>query len=385
MRRFIIYLLLCLISLSCAELRDDQNFSDELNNIQNSIRYGEVTTAYPAVGLLETLGALCTASLISPNLILTAAHCVASDRPEWVSFQAANGQSYDATAIMITPGYSEIGNPNVPDLALIRLANSVPHITPLPLAFNTPSIGTNLLGVGFGVNETNDLSGVKRQGTMQLDSIELGNTQYLANTNYRPSILYVNPGSSNQISCPGDSGGPLINDSGEIVGVASFVTLPDLSVPNYCTSALQSGYVSVADSLPLIQNLIASFSPPEIESAPGACQREDENFYTTGGGCQDAETRLIFSKRHPRLKHKSAIQRCKNLVEGGYSDWRLPTANELQSMALHGGKDYLANGSSTQLWSKSREGSYAITVQMSTGVKVAQKRNKKRRVYCVRH
>ncbi|MFZ9889608.1 MAG: DUF1566 domain-containing protein [Myxococcota bacterium] len=157
---------------------------------------------------------------------------------------------------------------------------------------------------------------------------------------------------------------------------------------------MEAANVSVPDSAALIVALggvapplpapPGATTPPPAPAVPGACRTENTAFTTTGGGCRDNRSGLVYSRRLPTLGQERAQDRCKDLVTGGYDDWRLPTANELRGMAKRGGQSHLAGGSASRLWSRTREGDNGVTVKMDTGEKNAAARNQKRPFYCVR-
>ena len=110
---------------------------------------GVPTSDYPAVAgvvvLLDGgLVASCTGTLISPSVVLTAAHCVASGplAIATVFFPGgATGVQYDVVAYDIEPEYS----PDVlavADIAVLLLTNPVADVAPMPLATKTPRPGT---------------------------------------------------------------------------------------------------------------------------------------------------------------------------------------------------------------------------------------------------
>jgi len=81
-------------------------------------------------------------------------------------------------------------------------------------------------------------------------------------------------------------------------------------------------------------------------SAYGACVQEGVNFQTADGGCKDLQTGRVWSIDATKIHgvtytRQLAMSYCADLVEEGYSDWRLPTLAEYQAAAANGAGDYL--------------------------------------------
>jgi len=125
-----------------------------------------------AVGQLRTStsGAHCTATLIAPDLVLTAAHCVSSPKKGWVApawrvnFSAAvrKGQSLAqriGAQLAVGQGYMAAMAIDS-DLALVRLKDPIPadEIAPLPVASAADLRGRPLSVYSYGYDRPDILA-----------------------------------------------------------------------------------------------------------------------------------------------------------------------------------------------------------------------------------
>jgi secreted trypsin-like serine protease len=187
---------------------------------ESDIQGGAVDRADPAVGLVWLIDDLCTGTLIAPNTVLTAAHCVkdpvegfytGTGRPASVlGEKTVKGLTRHVVAEQVAhPSFRKSACPNATfDLGLIRLDKPLVGVTPVKItAGSAPQIGATCKGVGFGLHTEggNSSFAQKRAGTQIVQALG-------------PSTILVKMGTA--LADSGDSGGPLICD-GVIVGATS--------------------------------------------------------------------------------------------------------------------------------------------------------------------
>jgi hypothetical protein len=177
---------------------------------------GETDAGHPAVVALTYGGqAFCSGTLVSPTVVVTAAHCLHPDMTGGIpigDMQVFFGTDVGAgtgTFIDVLDGLYDaswyLDDPQADDdVGVMRLATPAP-VDPLPMG-ELPPAGTSITLVGFGITqEGGDGGGVKRVATSSIDQI--GGKIF---------TMDVAP----QGTCNGDSGGTALAVVG---GVETFV------------------------------------------------------------------------------------------------------------------------------------------------------------------
>lgn len=159
---------------------------------------GSYTYERPEVGAISG----CTATLVGPRLVITAAHCLdygsRSSPGRYGTFEIRRFAG-DSQRFGIERYVSFGGTVGEDDVALIRLASEVPAsiATPAGIARVSPSSGTPVSIFGYGCQVRG------RSGTWAKQRLDT--TWGRRTTNL----------------CPGDSGGPTLTPTGEVVRINS--------------------------------------------------------------------------------------------------------------------------------------------------------------------
>jgi hypothetical protein len=249
-----------LVLASAGQLACSQANAERTNEAQQSIAGGTLDVSHQDVFLLGwhegQIGGLCTATLIAPNLLLTARHCVSpnsGDSDRVLCGEAGLGEPRAADAFFATNDAQPRQNSpffrarevRVPeagvdtcgfDIALIVLDQNVPATlsTPaIPRIDRDATPGEGYTAVGYGLTGNGEASGSR----MQLAGLSVAcqpgscgegveSTEFLGETGI----------------CSGDSGGPALDADGKVLGVVSRGG-PECSEPIYGSVAAWRDFI----------------------------------------------------------------------------------------------------------------------------------------------
>lgn len=172
---------------------------EEPAQVADSVVGGELQNfTHPDIGRFYTpFGTTCTATLIADDIALTAAHCVRYESSGTGGGQVRFRTRSGTTNARVRAYRSYSTRPGRSDVALLKIDEVSSRIaSPRTMAARAPRVGEAIALWGYGCTE---------RGTRSLGGKTTISARY---------------GSSKNL-CKGDSGGPLLDTAGQIIGVNS--------------------------------------------------------------------------------------------------------------------------------------------------------------------
>lgn len=253
----------CVIGDDPAGLGDDLETGEEIDpsdpittGIVNPTNADDRANTHVGKLLISTPAgtSLCSSTLISPRVVVTAAHCLVNATA--VRYET-DGFTTTATAAASHPDYPA-GRVHANDIALVLLAQPSPA-APAWLDANPAPVGRRALVVGYGrTSGTASDQGRRRSGTVKIQRVSTSNFGDMIEAVADPSL-----------TCNGDSGGPLF-DGNRLVGVVS----GGATGPGGAQCQINSLFARIDRHHPFITDRLAAWGQPRTAPPPG-CGRFD--------------------------------------------------------------------------------------------------------------
>ena len=279
----------------CGQTEEPMTIATHVRGIQGG-QVDNQRTYVTGIALQTNQGTfICSGSLIAPNLVLTAQHCVAQlGSPQVICGRSPFGPIYPANQFTVTtdtqidfnggmgvrevraavPGGDTCGN----DIAVLILDQNVPanQATPIePRLDDFPAPGTAFTAVGYGHTGNGQGSGTRRfVGGKQVlcAGPTCGGNQGITTTE-----LVGDSG-----TCQGDSGGPPLDDQGRVMGALSRGG-PSCSNPVY---AATGAYKDWLQEMGTRAAELGNYDPPGwVGGAPPAADSDGDGIPDANDNC----------------------------------------------------------------------------------------------------
>ncbi|MCA9617738.1 MAG: trypsin-like serine protease [Myxococcales bacterium] len=210
--------------VACSDADVDGVGEEAMASDEAAIVGGSIDNGDPAVVALTVQGqAFCTGTLVTPTVVVSAAHCIHPDigvsPPTAISVYFGTGTS-GGTLIPVVegqyhPSWSLNGGNGDNDISVLRLAQAAPT-TPIPMmtgSLTQSFVGQTVRMIGFGITQAGGQdSGIKRQTTIVVGEL------------YPKQWAFPENGTG---TCNGDSGGTALANFGQGEVLVGIHTLSD--------------------------------------------------------------------------------------------------------------------------------------------------------------
>ncbi len=183
-----------------------------------------------AVMVLGSRGNACTGTVLSPRIVITAAHCVSGSGRYAVAYREGGSPVLQEVAEVVRhPEFRTSARVSI-DIALVRLKLPLPERfvgTTIDRDADNDHVGDTLTVAGFGLMREGDeaSAGVLRQAGVTVLP------------RFYPRYLRLGRSAGDLLICRGDSGGPVFDDELRLVAV---VYSKELSDGRQCGSVAQA-------------------------------------------------------------------------------------------------------------------------------------------------